>query len=122
MPRFAILRHEMPAHRSRPSHWDLMLEEGEVLTTWAIPAIPAAGSAVVAEQLPDHRRDYLEYEGPVSGDRGSVTRWDAGDFEWISRDANQLRIRVQGRQLKGELTLTRDRPDSHRWMLRFSPA
>ena len=26
MPRYVILRHDMPAHAQRPAHWDLMLE------------------------------------------------------------------------------------------------
>ena len=34
-----------------------------------------------AEVLPDHRLAYLDYEGPISGDRGSVTRWDRGTYD-----------------------------------------
>ena len=38
--------------------------------------VPAPGVEMIAEALGDHRLDYLDYEGPVSGDRGLVSRWD----------------------------------------------
>ena len=31
MPRFVVLEHELPAESERASHWDLMLEDGQVL-------------------------------------------------------------------------------------------
>jgi hypothetical protein len=65
-------------------HWDLMLESGDVLHTWALAAEPAPNLPIAAEQLPDHRLIYLDYEGPISGNRGTVTRWDAGRFEVLS--------------------------------------
>jgi hypothetical protein len=75
MPRFVILEHDHPV-----LHWDLMLEAGAALQTWRLAAPPAIGVAIAATALADHRRDYLDYEGPVSGKRGTVRRWDAGDF------------------------------------------
>ena len=53
-------------------HWDLMLDTGETLRTWRLePALPGV---IRAEPLGNHRRAYLDYEGPVSGNRGSVQR------------------------------------------------
>ena len=75
MPRFVILEHDHPV-----LHWDLMLEAGDVLQTWRLAAPPAESPAVAATALDDHRRIYLDYEGPVSGNRGKVRRWDAGNF------------------------------------------
>jgi hypothetical protein len=75
MPRFVILEHDHPT-----LHWDLMLEAGETLQTWRLTA-PPGGDAIEATQLGDHRHMYLDYEGPVSGNRGTVKRWDAGTFE-----------------------------------------
>lgn len=75
--RFVILEHDFPT-----LHWDLMLEAGDVLKTWRLPEPPRAGTMTV-EPLPDHRVRYLDYEGPVSGDRGAVARWDAGVFERV---------------------------------------
>lgn len=71
-----ILEHDHPF-----LHWDFLLETETLLTTWRLLQPPAADTEVAAERLPDHRRRYLTYEGPVSGDRGSVTRIAAGTFE-----------------------------------------
>ena len=73
--RFVILRHDMPASAPRATHWDFMVESGEgVLRTWALEREPAAKVDIPALALADHRLAYLEYEGPVSGDQGHVTR------------------------------------------------
>ena len=66
MSRFVILEHDYPVQ-----HWDLMLEAGDVLRTWRLIAPPDKTQAVAAESLGDHRLAYLDYEGPVSGNRGS---------------------------------------------------
>ena len=75
MPRFVILEHDQPV-----LHWDLMLEAGDVLQTWRLAAPPAESQTVEATALGDHRRMYLDYEGPISENRGAVSRWDAGSF------------------------------------------
>ena len=67
MPRFAILAHDHPA-----PHWDLFLEAGPVLRSWRLLAPLGREAPVPAEPAADHRLLYLEYEGPVSGERGSV--------------------------------------------------
>src|SRR6185436_5473214 len=56
-------------------HFDLMYEQqpGSTLTTWRLPEWPPA-QYVPATPLAEHRRDYLDYEGPVSNNRGSVRR------------------------------------------------
>jgi hypothetical protein len=80
MPRYVILQHIMPPHAGRESHFDLMLEDNGKLITWAIGDLPCAGLQTTATKLPDHRLAYLDYAGPVSGDRGEVRRIDAGDY------------------------------------------
>ena len=50
MPRFAILTHDHPF-----LHWDLLLEDGESCRTWRLLLEPAAGIAVQAERIADHR-------------------------------------------------------------------
>src|SRR4051794_31329065 len=76
MPRFVILEHDHPG-----LHWDLMLETGPVLRTWRLAQPPLTpGQRIAATALGDHRPMYLDYEGPVSGDRGTVKRWDAGTY------------------------------------------
>ena len=76
MPRFVILRHDAP----QGLHFDLLLEASGVLRTWALPQPPDSGVEMECEALPDHRMAYLDYEGPVSGGRGTVDRWDWGTY------------------------------------------
>lgn len=76
MPRYVILRHDWPA-----PHFDLLLEAGGVLKAWRLSAEPVPGVWVPAEPNADHRPLYLDYEGPVSGGRGTVTRYAAGVYE-----------------------------------------
>ncbi len=40
-----------------------------------------------AERLPDHRAAYLDFEGPISGNRGEVRRVCRGQMD-IEHDAN----------------------------------
>jgi hypothetical protein len=115
MPRFVLLRHECPPGFGKPSHWDLLLEEGEALLAWSVAALPATGEAVAALKLPDHRLTYLEYEGPVSGGRGEVFRVDAGDFSWMELDPSRLAVELRGVVLRGRFVLEERQGDS--WSL-----
>ena len=74
--RFVVLRHEGVA----PPHYDIMFESapGEALWTWRSEVWPLAEGAELVRQA-DHRRLYLDYEGLVSGNRGSVTRFAEGE-------------------------------------------
>jgi DNA ligase D-like protein (predicted 3'-phosphoesterase) len=112
MPRFVLLFHESPAESSRESHWDFMVETGGVLRTWALTANPAMIDVdqgdIAAEQLPDHRLDYLEYEGPISQGRGRVEQVDAGQFEVLSETEFELALNLTGEKLNGEWSLIRD--------------
>lgn len=118
MPRFVLLYHECPPSLGRPSHWDLMLEDEGVLLTWALAAQPAGDLGereIAAQRLADHRLAYLDYEGPVSGNRGHVRRIDAGVFTWEVRTPEQLRIKAAGKLLSGEASLVRVSDDA--WVL-----
>ena len=105
MPRYVILQHMMPPHSGRESHYDLMLEDNGKLVTWAIPELPRAGLQTTATKLADHRLAYLDYEGPVSGDRGEVRRVQSGDYlasQW-SEVLTTCELRSSGRSLICEL-------------------
>ena len=112
MPRYVILRHDHPA-----LHWDLMLEAGDRLRTWRLAELPHPGVVVAAEPIGDHRRLYLDYEGPVSGGRGTVERWDAGTFAGDANAPERVTVSVDGRRLRGVLTLART--ESGGWECRF---
>jgi len=115
MPRFVILRHETPAGFPRESHFDLMLEHAGALRTWALERLPALGEVVSAERLCDHRLAYLDYEGEVSGERGAVSRVDAGDYECVQENETQIVLSVSGQMIRGTLTLIAPEGQSHRW-------
>ena len=103
MPRFVILRHDSP----EGVHYDLMLEVGELLRTWSLPEPPAAGLAIQCRRLADHRSAYLDYEGPISGGRGSVTRWDSGIYELQQQSDTCWAVRLVGERLRGDATISR---------------
>ena len=120
MPRFAILYHETPAGGSRPPHFDFLLQSGDVLRTWALTDQPSAGQVVEARALADHRLQYLDYEGPVSENRGTVTRWDGGMFQWLSDTPREVRVRLAGARLIGTVALTPRIDSSGKWDFLFS--
>ena len=69
--RYTILRH---SDVDEP-HFDLMFETlpGSMLATWRSETWPIEFSTPLT-RLRDHRRLYLEYEGDLPGNRGSVMR------------------------------------------------
>lgn len=120
MPRFVVLRHE--GAPGRELHWDLMLEEGDVLRTWALENEPGPGAmSCEAERLPDHRSLYLDYEGEVSGGRGTVTRLDAGVYTPEQNDDRRVVVKLDGGRLRGTVTLAGSGDDNQRWRFLFVP-
>lgn len=128
MPRFVILSHHCPANFPRASHWDFMLEENGRLRTWALTRLPqrtgsdsetSAGEAIEAKRLDDHRLAYLDYEGEVSGGRGTVTRWDAGEYTLVTDTEERLVLRLSGEKLQGQVTLSQNESASNGWLLTF---
>jgi hypothetical protein len=100
MPRYVILEHDHPK-----LHWDFMLETGAALRTWRLAAPPQAGKVIAATLLGEHRLAYLDYEGPLSGNRGSVKQWDRGDFEETAARDDFVEVRLHGRRLCGTVRL-----------------
>jgi hypothetical protein len=100
MPRFVVLEHDWPER-----HWDFLLEAGESLRAWRLLLEPGPGRDVDAESNFDHRVIYLEFEGPLSGGRGSVTRWDAGSFEWMRNESDAVVVQLRGAKLSGVVRL-----------------
>lgn len=126
MPRYVVLLHQMPSGSNRPTHFDLMLEDGEVLRTWELTAWPpladspdldSANSAtpshsreLLARQLPDHRPAYLTYEGEISGGRGHVQRRAAGQFAWLRDEPNRIEVGLETGAGRAVLVLERPEP------------
>lgn len=114
MPRFVVLEHDYPTR-----HWDLLLECGAVLRAWRLVAPPTRNGPVAAERSFDHRLVYLTYEGPVSGSRGTVARWDSGTYETLAEADEDLSIRIRGNKLRGCCRIGRGA--SAEWQLWFAP-
>lgn len=104
MRRFVVQEHTV---RPGDVHFDLMIEDGAVLVTFQLDA-PPGGETARGRRSFDHRARYLDYEGPISGDRGAVKIWDRGqldDVEGGPRDA-RYRARVRGDRVAGLLVVT----------------
>lgn len=78
-----------------------------------------AEGGVTAIRLPDHRIAYLDYEGPLSGDRGSVTRCDGGDVRLTAEPSGVIHARLAGGRIHGDLCLKL--AEHPTWMLSFTP-
>ena len=114
MPRFALLEHSWNG-----LHWDFFLErtEGGPLATWAVNSPIVVSQTLPARALDDHRAIYLEYEGDVSGNRGTVRRLDRGNYDVELWTPRHIRVRIQGAQLVGLVELS-DEPDLG-WIFRL---
>ncbi len=97
--RYVVLHH---TGIDRP-HYDLMFERNscEALGTVRCSDWPPVEGMMI-ERIGDHRRSYLEYEGPVSGNRGEVARIEAGvcsveadrDDSLVLRLSSGIQIRI----------------------------
>ena len=105
MPRFAILHHITPPDAEKPDHYDLLLEDEDVLKTYTLASFPSVGIPATATADFDHRIIYLDYEGPISDNRGEVTRADEGTFSWIIRQDDLITVHLIGQRLQGRLIL-----------------
>jgi len=101
--KFVVLNHDWPT-----THWDFMLEKEASLHTFRLSAPPDSTGTITAEPLPEHRKVYLDYEGPLSGDRGTVQRWDRGDYELLAETATRIEAKLRGERLNGTAVLERE--------------
>lgn len=104
LPRFVLLRHEVPkdltAEGALQSHWDLMFQQDSSLLTLRLLELPQNSSeqqSFRVQRLPDHRIQYLDYEGPISGNRGHVAciarGWLSGNPETGTSGRSEWQLR-----------------------------
>lgn len=91
--RYAILYHT--GQSGVADHFDVLFETapGSVLRAFRSNCWPIDRPTEL-RKLPDHRRIYLEYEGPVSGGRGSVHRVAGGECEVRVLDEDHIEVAI----------------------------
>jgi DNA ligase D len=119
-------------HHATADHYDLMLQVGDVLKSWAVPKGPSLNPADkrLAVETEDHPLDYIDFEGVIpEGEYGGgpMIVWDAGVWAPMDDIEKSLRtgafkFRLAGEKLNGGWMLTRlksksDEEDQRNWLL-----
>jgi DNA ligase D-like protein (predicted 3'-phosphoesterase) len=112
-------------HAATARHFDLRLEVGGVMRSWAIPKGPSLDPAVkrLAVEVADHAKADDTFEGTL--DAGGVIVWDRGTYEqggrvaWPEALARGHAVFVlNGEKLQGGFALQRTRPGAKaQWLL-----
>ncbi len=115
MSRFVVQLHD-----ATTLHFDLRLESGGVLRSWAVPKGPSLDPAVrrLAVAVADHAISAGEFEGRhTEGKRGSgaVIIWDEGTVEILREEPEHLSFVLAGHKLGGRFGLTRT--GQRQWLL-----
>jgi bifunctional non-homologous end joining protein LigD len=127
----AFVVHE---HHATRRHFDLRLEVGGVLLSFAVPRGPSldANERRLAMQTEDHPLEYLDFEGVIPADNygaGAMIVWDTGHVRYLEREAERglaegdLKFELSGYKLRGRFGLVRTRPkagdkrDQPHWIL-----
>jgi hypothetical protein len=103
--RFVVQEHTTPDG----VHWDLMLEQGDVLTTYRLEQPPQAARdrPVRAVRIFDHPLRFLTYEGPVQKGTGNVRIVGRGVGDVSNEGEDVISLELRGTVLQGGFTLTR---------------
>jgi bifunctional non-homologous end joining protein LigD len=104
-PRFVVQQH----HATR-LHWDLRLEHGGALASWAIPnGIPATPKDNrLAVHTEDHPLEYLDFHGEIPKGQygaGTMTVWDQGTYELHKWEERKVEVTFHGERLRGRYGL-----------------
>src|SRR5690348_8879575 len=116
-------------HHARRRHFDLRLQVGGVLRSWAVPKGPSRDPSIrhLAVQVEDHPLSYGAFEGTIPEGHygaGTVAIWDEGTWSTEGSAAQQidkghLRFELHGARLRGRWSLvrTRMRAGKPQWLL-----
>ncbi|HET6997371.1 MAG TPA: DNA polymerase ligase N-terminal domain-containing protein [Solirubrobacterales bacterium] len=117
---FVVQEHQASAH-----HFDLRLEVGGVMRSWAVPKGPSMDPAAkrLAVEVDDHELSHNDFEGPT--EKGGVIVWDRGRYEQGGRVAWPEALErghavfvLHGEKLRGGFALQRTRPGAKpQWLL-----
>ncbi|MEO7294519.1 MAG: DNA ligase D, partial [Candidatus Limnocylindria bacterium] len=129
--RFTIQR-----HRATALHYDVRLEIGGVLVSWAVPKGPTLDPAArrLAMRTEDHPIEYFDFEGVIPDRQygaGDVIVWDWGTYEPEAETPDpaqglrkgEIKFVLHGAKVRGRLTIVRTDnrgggdEDRERWLL-----
>lgn len=112
-------------HSARRLHYDLRLERGGALASWAVPkGVPMVpGARHLAVHVEDHPLEYGGFEGSIPAGEygaGTVEIWDTGTHEVLEdKPDGGLSVRLSGRRLQGiwELVPARLGGEEKNWLI-----
>lgn len=117
-------------HAARRLHYDLRLEIGGTLKSWAVPQGPTMDPSIkrLAVHVEDHPLMYATFEGNIPKGNygaGSMMLWDAGTFEVLGEMAAEgqlergdFKFRLHGQKVQGEFALVRIKSSqANEWLL-----
>jgi bifunctional non-homologous end joining protein LigD len=125
-------RYVVQRHRATALHYDLRLELGGVLVSWAVPRGPSLDPDAkrLAVHVEDHPLEYFDFEGVIPRAQygaGDVIVWDWGRWEpdpsvedaEAAIRAGELTFRLEGEKLRGAFVLVRTSRPRRRedWLL-----
>jgi len=112
-------------HRATAHHFDLRLEVGGAMRSWAVPKEPSMDPAVkrLAIEVGDHSLAHNDFEGELDG--GWVKIWDRGSYEQGGRvpwpealERGHAVFVLHGERLRGGFALQRTgRGEKPQWLL-----
>jgi bifunctional non-homologous end joining protein LigD len=107
-------------HDATRLHFDLRLQVGEVLRSWAVPKGPSLDPGVrrLAVPVEDHSMAAGDFEGVHEGQQrgtGAVIIWDEGTVQIVRNEPGQLSFVLSGGKLSGRFSLIRT--GERRWIL-----
>ncbi len=108
-------------HDATNLHYDLRLERGDVLRSWAIPKKPPRKEGVkrLAIRTEDHSLDYANFEGTIPENQygaGKVKIWDKGRYELEKWEKEKIIIKISGEKLKGKYCIIKISDEEKNWL------